>query len=212
MTPRSASRFAKTVPSPATPDAARDPLAFVRALMASRTLREAVTQIRARSPGDPVYRDGIHFAALTACWRDDGAATPAVEFITGRPWSRADEQTARRNVYAALSAWGFLVDELATAGGPCRVARRWHALSAEECVALALMLVGVSGTVGMALKHPAWSWLGWSRDDVSRGLYDAHARGLCEVYESGSVVHLRFRDADGTLYDAADRLRTARSP
>jgi hypothetical protein len=33
-------------------------------------------------------------------------------------------------------------------------------------------------------------------------LYDAHSRGLCEIYESGSIVELRFRDENGAFFDA----------
>lgn len=114
-----------------------------------------------------------------------------------------EENAVRRRVYKALTAWGFLVDEMVVSDGPCSVARVWFALSSEEAVAIALMLVGVTGSASKALDHAAWRWLGYSRREVSLAMYNAQSRGLCECYESGYVVDLRFRDASGALYYAA---------
>ena len=196
-----ASKFTKSVRSPVTTREANDRLALVRALFESRTLRTAVEQIRERGYNVPVYCEGSTLSVLNATWTDAGPV-PATEFVGGKAWSMADEKVARRNTYKALKAWGFLADEVETSGGPCCVARAWFSLAAEEVVALALTLVRQTRSAARALDHAAWGWLGYSRRDVSMALYDAHSRGLCEIYESGSIVDLRFRNENGALYDA----------
>jgi hypothetical protein len=194
-------KFTKSVRSPATMREANDPIAFVNALFESRTLRTAVEQARERGYNTPVYRDGMHYSVLNATWTDAGPV-PETEFVGGKMWSMADEKIARRNAYKALKAWGFLVDEVETSDGPCCVARAWFSLAAEEVVTLALTLVRQTRSASRALDHAAWAWLGYSRRDVSMALYDAHSRGLCEIYESGSIVELRFRDENGAFFDA----------
>lgn len=192
-------RFHKTVPMPTTRAMSRSPIAFIEALLASRTLRTAVEQIRERGHGLPVYRDGSVYVTIHACVKEDGTTTPGDEFFGGKTWSLTDEKAVRRNTYKALCAWGFLVDEVVVSGGPCSVARAWFALAPDETIALASKLVSLTRSASKALDHHAWKWLGYSRRDVSRALYDAQSRGLCECYESGSIVELWFRGEDGVM-------------